>query len=192
MRTSSVDDVEIDECPGCGTRWFDDGELAEVIVAQTSSSLQMLGPSRAPSQTGDPCPVCSGPTVDFRFHAAPRVHVAACAEHGQWLDARACDRLCGWGRKEASLVNEGSQTPYQRRVERAHAVVDHLWGCAIKVKWTSVLVLALRGARFHVAYLLIAIIVAALCVIDFARLVARWCRPKAPSARPLKRRRDGR
>src|SRR5215217_5127710 len=109
MQPREIDGVVIDECPSCTLQWFDDGELAVLLAARTSWTLDALGPERSPMASSPMasspwCALCHRPTAAFRFHAAPHVHIDACIEHGQWLRDHQARELTLWGRKEAALA----------------------------------------------------------------------------------------
>jgi Zn-finger nucleic acid-binding protein len=162
MQRHIIEGVEVDECTGCGLRWFDVGELATVIAARTSWSVDALGPSRSPVQSSEPCAVCRRQTTAFRFHAVPHLHVAACDEHGNWLDEWQGRELTLWGRKEARLAEAVATRPYQRRFDRLRSST---------IVYLASSALALRGLSFESVLSILAL---ALWAIDTCEVVVAW------------------
>lgn len=137
MHVVMIDGVEVDECPSCMMRWFDEGELDRIVRIRRATCIGSLGPQESSSGPTYPCSVCGGSTAQFQFNAAPQVQLHACAEHGQWLDAWGVRNLVHWGRKEAALVEHASTGVYHRRAEWAlwagFAVLDHVVGLKLVV-----------------------------------------------------------
>src|SRR5215217_8136292 len=100
MQPREIDGVVIDECPSCTLQWFDDGELAVLLAARTSWTIDALGPERSPMTSSQWCALCHRHTAAFRFLAAPNVHIDACIEHGHWLSDHQARELTLWGHKE--------------------------------------------------------------------------------------------
>jgi Zn-finger nucleic acid-binding protein len=148
MQRHVIEGVEIDECRRCGLHWLDEGELATLVAARTSWSLEALGPSGSPVKREETCPICGRCTSTFRFNAVPHVHLAVCDRHGNWLDDWEGRELTLWGHKEARRAHLANTTPYQRRVER---FLDP------SIVWLVVLALGLGSLSFNtIAALLMA------------------------------------
>lgn len=137
MQVVTIDGVDVDECPSCAMRWFDEGELDRIVHLRRATCIGSLGPHAATPASSYPCSVCGESTAPFQFNAAPQVQLHACSRHGQWLDAWGVRNLVHWGRKEAALVEHASTGVYHRRSERAlwagFAFLDHVSGLKLVV-----------------------------------------------------------
>jgi len=76
----------VDECPECGGRWFDMGELEKVSAhPEKIAQAKIDGPLR-PRETERECPRCEGGMVNAGF-VNELLRVDMCPEgHGIWLD----------------------------------------------------------------------------------------------------------
>lgn len=118
MVRRTIEGIEIDECTECGVYWFDQGELGAVLEARTRTTLESLGPRRAPLQSRERCPVCLRSTQMHRFNHVPQVAVDVCTDHGNWLDQWQGRELYLWGCKDAKQIEVAQTAPYRRRFDR--------------------------------------------------------------------------
>jgi uncharacterized protein len=81
--------VEVDQCPDCRGIWFDDQELARLLVAGSANLKLIAGgrPNPADDARAGRCPRDGRTLVRMRSARAPRLIVEVCAQcHGLWLD----------------------------------------------------------------------------------------------------------
>ena len=101
LQRVTVDDVEVDKCEKCSGIWFDIGELAKVLEANSIESLknEVDNNQDQDAQKGT-CPRCGGTgnMVQVTHLKQPDIHIDTCSVcYGQWLDGGELEKLTGHG-----------------------------------------------------------------------------------------------
>jgi Zn-finger nucleic acid-binding protein len=92
LTETSVGEVRVDGCDGCGGVWFDHQELntvARTQAAQLADLEQQFAPHTAPAERHGSmqCPACQVPLREFEFKHSPGIRLNGCPQcRGIWVD----------------------------------------------------------------------------------------------------------
>lgn len=141
MIKNTILGVTIDECPSCLSRWFDRGELKELISKKAELAVRNPVLDNHDSEGAKrfvmtqtkieyrACPRCKEPMQRRNYERISGIMIDSCPHHGVFLDGGEFDRLRAFvktgGVEEAKAVRK-EEKEWQRRQQ---AVIDKIDAC---------------------------------------------------------------